>query len=59
MNIGGMGMKAASMRLQKPKKKSDRRRLYYPNRSEKCTHCAHLGERKLQDLLDTIDEHQE
>ena len=56
MNLGGLGLKAAHMRQQKPTKKCDRCGLYYPETENKCTHCGELSGDELQLLLERIEE---
>lgn len=57
MGIGGLALKIAALRLQKPTKKCDRCGLRYPKDAEKCPHCGELGERELQELKEKIQEH--
>ncbi len=59
MALGGLGLKLATLRLQKPTRKCQRCGLRYPKEAEKCTHCGELGERELNQLRQTIDEHRQ
>lgn len=59
MSLGGLGLKAVQLRLQKRTTICSRCGLRYPKESEKCIHCGDLGEQELQELLSTVKEQRE
>lgn len=56
MQLGGLGLAGAFRRLQKKKKKCQRCGLLYDYNLDECSHCSHLDENGLKEL---IEDHQE
>lgn len=59
MSLGGLGLKIAAMKLQKPKQKCERCGLYYDRSAQTCTYCAHMSDAQLSEFLATIESHQQ